>query len=117
VGHVLGSRPLCKHLIASHQRQKRTGSVSRVQRFFITFADVASGSTRHQCVYLRCNKERSLLQAAAAAANVYGVAAAVPYDPHCSLLYSDIAPEERCAPTYQCTYLCAPMPLCRRDVR
>jgi hypothetical protein len=72
-------------------------NAAAVQRVFITFADVDRGSTRHQCVFLRCNRERQLMQANAAAVKAYGYQSAPPYTPHLSLLYSDTSADERCA--------------------
>jgi hypothetical protein len=67
-----------------------------VQVLPISFADVARGNTRHQCVLLKCNNERRLMQAAATAEQTFGAAIARPYNPHCSLLYSDIEDSKRC---------------------
>lgn len=69
----------------------------------MSFADVAQGSTRHQCVYLKCNRERALMQAQLAATKAFkdvGTAfgATDVYTPHCSLLYSDIDATQRCIP-------------------
>jgi hypothetical protein len=65
-----------------------------VQKYFISFADVDVGQTRHQCVFLRCNREGYAMQAAEFAYKAFDLEPK-PYLPHCSLLYSDIGEAER----------------------
>eukprot|EP00892_Ulva_mutabilis_P002448 jgi/Ulvmu1/12203/UM085_0067.1 len=66
----------------------------RLRKYFLSFADVDRGSIRHQCVYIRCNKEAYTMQAAALATEVFGLEAG-PYMPHCSIVYADITADRR----------------------
>lgn len=72
-----------------------TDHVLVLQKYAVSCADVDMADTRHQCVFLRCNTEQYVMQAANTACRAFGMPGK-PYMPHCSLLYSDIPPEERC---------------------
>lgn len=41
-----------------------------LQKYFLSFADVSYGSSRHQCVYIQCNKDAYTMQAASLAQEV-----------------------------------------------
>lgn len=41
-----------------------------LQKYFLSFADVCHGSSRHQCVFILCNKDAYTMQAASLAREV-----------------------------------------------
>ena len=83
--------PLLQHTA----RVSLTDPVPVLQKYVVSCADVDMADTRHQCVFLRCNTEQYVMQAADVAYRAFGMPPK-PYMPHCSLLYSDISSEERC---------------------
>lgn len=74
--------------------EKTEQLAKRLRKYFLSFADVSYGSSRHQCVYIQCNKDAYTMQAASLAQEIFEVPAA-PYMPHCSLVYSDMSEAHR----------------------
>lgn len=60
------------------------------QNLRINFQDISYGNQFHQCVYILCNQEQPLMQAAALARQHFQMGEAAPYMPHLSLLYGDL---------------------------
>ena len=57
----------------------------------------AAGSIFHQCVFILCEKDEPLLEAAASVRRTLGINDDLSdYMPHISLLYSDIDLDQRC---------------------
>ena len=81
------------------------GSANRMQKLFVSFQDVDVGQTKHQCVFLRCSRERALLRAHMAAAKAFEMHDAPDFRPHLSLVYSDIDQAHRCVHQKRCIAL------------
>lgn len=66
-----------------------------LQRFTIRLSEPSAGSTYHQCIYLLCEKDESLVETAQALREASDVKLESDYMPHLSLLYSFMSKESR----------------------
>ncbi|GLC45448.1 hypothetical protein PLESTM_001735800 [Pleodorina starrii] len=67
---------------------------AQVKKHRINFVEVTRGTFFYQCVFLLVAKDEGTMAAAAPARNVFGMTTP-PYMPHLSLLYADLADEEK----------------------
>lgn len=64
------------------------------QKFRINLLDVSTGPSFHRCVYFLAAKDPAIMAAGQAARDTFGMTGD-DYMPHCSLLYADLAPEDK----------------------
>jgi hypothetical protein len=68
-----------------------------LQAFSVRMTKPAAGRIFHQCVFIVCEQDEPLLEAAASIRRALGVDDDLnDYMPHISLLYSDIEVDKRC---------------------
>ena len=67
-----------------------------MQPYSLNFRDVYHGSTFHQCVFIRINPERDILEAAMKTRKAYSGDIGAAHMPHVSLLYADLEEPRRC---------------------
>lgn len=60
----------------------------------VQLKELSFGSTFHQCIYIRCQQQPELLEAAKASQDAFGEPP-TSFTPHLSLLYSDVSESER----------------------
>lgn len=85
---LLASPPYTRTHTRTRARTHPPLPLVAAQPLRVSFTDVTSGSSFHQCVYILCAKDEPLLAAGDAARRAYALDTP-PYMPHLSLLYSD----------------------------